>query len=204
MDTCTTIPLGKLFYSNNLLLLGFFPGIQPKRSFSPSLVSLHYSYSNKSLAHESILNEDIFSLNTSITHNQELTKLKMLILTLVFARERNTRISQRKVDFNCNKKYLSPADSQLVWGVLFCFPCLFKFVRFVKSTGLYSLETGAFICCREAVQSNSSIMLSSLTSADCYHLESSHYNCFQQPKGHAHRCYQERFLIIHLLPYYLS
>lgn len=99
----------------------FFFLVYSQSDLFPSLVSLHYSYSNKSLAYESILNEDIFSLNTSVTHNQEFIKLKMLILTFIFACETNIRISQQKVDFNFNKKYLSAVDSQLVWGVLLSF-----------------------------------------------------------------------------------
>lgn len=94
MGISTTIPLKKLFYSNNLLLLGFFPGMQPKRSFP--LLSFTPLHLNKSLARESILNEDIFSLNTSVTHKQEFTELKILVLTLIFARRTEISISDNK------------------------------------------------------------------------------------------------------------
>lgn len=98
----------------------------------------------------------------------------MLILTFFFALGTEVRISQQKVDFNHNKKvsFSSRFAASLGWFGLFWFSFLLKLVRFVKSTGLHSLETGVFICCKGAVQS--STMFSSLTSADWHHLQSSH------------------------------
>lgn len=48
--------------------LGFFL-VYSQSDLFPPFVLLHYSYATKSLARESILSEDISSLNTSVTHN---------------------------------------------------------------------------------------------------------------------------------------
>lgn len=82
MGISTTIPLGKLFCFNSQLLSSFFPMLYSQSDLSLSLVSLHYSHSNKSLACGSITNEELFFPNTSVTHNQKFTKLK--IRTLLF------------------------------------------------------------------------------------------------------------------------
>lgn len=50
-------------------------------------------------------------------------------------------------------------------------------------------------------------MLCSLTSADCYHLQNSHWDansCFQQPKTYTNKCYQKGVLIIHFPATYHS
>lgn len=140
------------------------------------------------------------------SYTQEFTKLKTLISISILAHETEISVlAKRKLTSIIAKKYLFPADSQLVWGVMFFF--FLKSIRFVKSTGPYSLETGASRCYRAVVQSNSSIMLSSLTSADCQHLENSHWNgttAFSSQKFILTDVIRRSFLIIHLPLCYLS
>lgn len=139
------------------------------------------------------------------SYTQEFTKLKTLISISILAHETEISVlAKRKLTSIIAKKYLFPADSQLVWGVMFLF--FLKSIRFVKSTGPYSLETGAFRCYRAVVQSNSGIMLSSSTSADCQHLENSHWNgttAFSSQKFILTDVIRRSFLIIHLPLCYL-
>lgn len=181
-----------------------FPGIQPKwsfplLSFTPLLLLQQITGMWKCIKWRHFFPK-------CFSYTQEFTKSKTLILTFFFALGTGVCISQQKVDVNCNKKYLSLAYSQLIGEGLgrFRFFFLLKSVRFVKSTGLHSLETGAFICCKGSVQS--SRMFSSLTSADWHHLQSSHRigtTAFSRQKLILTDAVR-RGLISHLLPCYLS